>query len=82
MSQWAAEITNNPDKDYELYVELLEDDEYKARIEISYQEQLVLRVYSTEQDVSLPVNWLVRVIMMAKKELRQSLSFKPETPTE
>ena len=73
MSQWAAEITNNPDKDYELYVELLENDEYKARIEISSQEQLVLRVYNTEHDVSLPVDWLVQVIVMAKKELRQSL---------
>ena len=73
MSQWAAEITNNPDKDYELYIELLEDDEYRARIEISSQEQLVLRVYNTEQDVSLPVDWLVQVIMMAKKELRQAL---------
>ena len=73
MSQWAAEITNNPDKDYELYIELLEDDQYRARIEISSQEQLVLRVYNTEQDVSLPVDWLVQVIVMAKKELRQSL---------
>jgi hypothetical protein len=73
MSQWAAEITNNPDKDYELYVELLEDDEYRARIEISSPEQLELRVYSTEQDVSLPVDWLVQVIAMAKKALRQSL---------
>ena len=73
MSQWAAEITNNPDKDYELYVELLENDEYRARIEIASQEQLVLRVYNTEQDVSLPVDWLVQVIVMAKKELRQAL---------
>jgi hypothetical protein len=73
MSQWAAEITNNPDKDYELYIELLEDDEYRARIEISSQDQLVLRVYNTEQDVSLPVDWLVQVIVMAKKELRQAL---------
>jgi hypothetical protein len=78
MSQWAAEITNNPDKDYELYVELLEDDEYKARIEKSSQEQLVLRVYNTEQDVSLPVDWLVQVIAMAKKELRQSLRNESE----
>ena len=73
MSQWAAEITNNPDKDYELYVELLEDDTYRARIEMSSPEQLVLRVYNTEQDIFLPVDWLVQVIALAKKELRQSL---------
>jgi hypothetical protein len=81
MSQWAAEITNNPDKDYELYVELLEDDEYRARIEISSQEQLVLRVYNTEQDVSLPVDWLVQVIVMAKKELCQSLPSETQLPS-
>jgi hypothetical protein len=74
MSQWSAEITNNPDKDYDLYVELLEDDVYRARIEISSQEQLVLRVYNTEHDVILPVDWLVQVIAMAKKEFRQSIS--------
>ena len=73
MSQWAAEITNNPDKDYELYVELLEDDEHRARIELSSPEQLILRVYNTEKDVSLPIDWLVQVITMAKQEMRQAL---------
>ncbi len=73
MSQWAAEITNNPDKDYELYVELLEDDEHRARIELSSPEQLILRVYNTEKDVSLPVDWLMQVITMAKQEIRQAL---------
>jgi hypothetical protein len=81
MSQWAAEITNNPDKDYELYIELLEDDEYRARLEISPQEQLVLRVYSTEQDVSLPVDWLMQVIVTAKKELRQALPSETQPPS-
>lgn len=73
MSQWVAEITNNPDKDYDVYVELLEDDEYKARLEMSSPEQLVLRVYNTANDVSLPVDWLVQIIDMAKKEIRQAL---------
>jgi hypothetical protein len=73
MSQWVAEITNNPDKDYELYVELLEDDEHRARIELSSPEQLILRVYNTEKDVSLPVDWLMQVITMAKQEMRQAL---------
>ena len=73
MSQWAAEITNNPDKDYELYVELLEDDEHRARIELSSPEQLILRVYNSEKDVSLPADWLMQVITMAKQEMRQAL---------
>jgi len=73
MSQWVAEITNNPEKDYELYVELLEDDEYRARIEMADSASLVLRVYNTETDVVLPVDWLVHIIDLAKKEIRQSL---------
>ena len=70
MSQWVAEITNNPEKDYELYVELSEDDEYRARIEMSDPEHLVLKVYNIEQDFSLPVDWLLHIIAMAKKEMR------------
>ena len=73
MSQWVAEITNKPAKDYELYVELLEDDEYRARIEMSDSESLVLTVYNTATDVSLPVDWLLHIIDMTKKEIRQSL---------
>ena len=73
MSQWAAEITNNPEKDYELYVELLEDDEYRARIEMVDAASLVLRVYHTETDVVLPVEWPVHILDLAKKEIGPSL---------
>ena len=65
MSQWVAEITNNLDKDYDVYVELLEDDEYKARLEMSSTAQFVLRVYNTDKDVSLPIDWLLQIIDMA-----------------
>jgi hypothetical protein len=73
MSQWVAEITNNPEKNYELYVELLEDDEYRARIEMADAASLVLRVYNTDTDVVLPVDWLVHILDLAKKEIGQSL---------
>src|SRR5437870_3405507 len=77
MSQWVAEITNNPEKDYELYVELLEDDEYRARIEMADSASLVLRVYNTETDVVLPVDWLAQHIAAEMQGIHEGLG----TPT-
>ena len=59
MSQWAAEITNNPDKDYELYVELLEDDEYRARIENIFSRAACTEKSTTPNKMfPCPVDWL------------------------
>jgi hypothetical protein len=33
--RWKADLTNDPDRDYDLIVELMEDDEYRGRIERS-----------------------------------------------
>jgi len=73
MKGWTAEITNNPDNDYELYMELLEDDEYRARIERAPSAQLVLTVYGTTQAFSLPIDWLLEVVEGFKKATHPSL---------
>ena len=65
MSQWTAEITNDPARDYSLIIELLEEDEARARIERSGQE-LTLRVYG--DDVRIPIDWLKEVIEQAQKD--------------
>jgi hypothetical protein len=55
MSRWTAEITNDPERDYSLIIEILEEEQARAaraRIERSGQE-LVLRVYV--DDVQIPI---------------------------
>lgn len=66
MSRWTAEITNDPDRDYSLIIELLEDDESKARIERSGESGLTLRVYY--EDVRIPIDWLKEVLEQAQKD--------------
>ena len=65
--EWTAEITNDPDKDYELYVELLEDDHSMARIQRDADGKLELRVYSGP--VSIPGEWLIDLLQRAQKDL-------------
>lgn len=64
---WTAEITNDPGQDFRLYVELLENDEYRGRIE-RRQGQLVMVLYSAE--TAVPVDWLVRVLASAVEDLK------------
>lgn len=66
MSRWTAEITNNPEQDYSLIIELLEDDEAKARIEGNGQSGLVLRVYG--DDVRIPIDWLKGIIEQTQRD--------------
>lgn len=68
MSSWSAEITNDPEKDYDLYVELLEDDQYRGRLIRAQDGSLQLVVYSTDKNLSVPAEWLRSIIDRALAE--------------
>jgi hypothetical protein len=63
---WTAEITNDPSSDYDLYIELLENHEYRGRIE-RQGARLVLRLYSPE--AAVPVEWLIGILEQAAKDV-------------
>ena len=65
--KWSAEITNDPTRDYELYIELLESDEFRAKI-FRKDGNLVLVVYGRE-DVEIPLAWLKGLIERAEKDI-------------
>ena len=67
MSRWTAEITNDPQKDYSLVIELLKDDDAKARIERNEKSELVLRVFGSS-DVVIPIDWLKTIIEQAQRD--------------
>jgi hypothetical protein len=69
MSQWTTEITNDPERDYALYMELLEDDEAKARIERAASGEIYLRIYPSKEPVDLPGAWVRLLINDAEKLL-------------
>ena len=68
---WSAELTNNPEQEYLLYIELLEDDVYRGRIELDGEGQPILRIYPTESGTFIPGNWLKDILAKAREELSQ-----------
>ena len=64
---WTAEITNDPTRDFELYIELLENDHFRGRV-VRRDGQLVLALYDGEA-VEMPAKWLVRLLESAEHDL-------------
>jgi hypothetical protein len=68
-SDWTAEITNDPERDMELYIELLQDGEYRGRIYRDDDRSLKLKLYPTKGSVALPLKWLVELASSAELDL-------------
>jgi hypothetical protein len=66
---WTAEITNDPSRNFELYIELIEGETYRARIQRNPEGQLELHVYGTEP-FSIPAEWLAEMLSRASTDLR------------
>jgi hypothetical protein len=65
--RWTAEITNDPRKDYELYVELLEDDVSQARLQWNDRGELELVFYGGKE-TAMPAEWLIGIVQRFKSE--------------
>jgi hypothetical protein len=68
---WTADITNDPYRNSELYIELIEGENYRARIQRTPEGQLDLRVYGTEP-FSVPADWLAEILRRANNDLPSS----------
>jgi len=65
---WTADITNDRDRNMELYIELIEGNEYRCRVQRSVTGELELKVYGTEP-FSIPVDWLMDILRGATVDL-------------
>jgi hypothetical protein len=65
---WTAEITNDPRKDYELYVELLEDDVSQARLQWNDRRELELAFYGGKE-TAVPAEWLLGIVQRFMSEV-------------
>ena len=65
---WTADITNDPEHDFDLIIELLENDEYQGRIE-RQNGVLVVRFYSLP-DLTIPAVWLRQILTRAEEDLK------------
>ena len=63
---WSAEVTNDPDRDYELMIELLEDGTPRGRVYKDPAGQIILMIYKSADHVELNLNWLIDVFNQVK----------------
>ncbi len=69
MTGWLAEVTNNPDDDYNLIIEILKDDEYVGRIQ-KINNELIFYIYENKNGINIPVDWLIKILDKAKTDLQ------------
>lgn len=68
MFDWKADVGNDPDREFELVVELMEGNEYRGRLKRDDKGKIVLEVYGGDR-IQIPVKWLQGVIDRAEKEV-------------
>lgn len=70
MNKWLAEITNDPQNDYRLYIELSLDNESIGKIYRNEEKILTLEFYDMPK-ISVPLEWLCEIADRAKKDLSE-----------
>ena len=68
MDKWTADFTNNPFDDYSLIVEILYNDDDVAVIK-NGEKGLELKLYPTEEELTIPLDWLTGLFSEAQKQL-------------
>jgi hypothetical protein len=63
---WQSQFANDPRKDYELYLELLDDTQPQAKIERAADGELYLSVFGSP-DVLIPFRWLLSLADRAEE---------------
>lgn len=65
---WTTDITNDPSRDFALYVELMLGDTYVARLQRNADGLLELRYYGGDP-VTIPVDWLFGLAKRFEEEV-------------
>ena len=66
---WTAEITNDPTRDFKVYVELLADGRYRARLQRGSTGELEIVFYGGDQCL-IPWDWLSGIVARFNEETR------------
>lgn len=69
MSKWTADFTNDPFNEYEIIIEILCNDEDVAIVRQG-EHGLELKWYASHEDLTVPVEWIVGLLIEAEKRLK------------
>jgi hypothetical protein len=80
MGEWTADFVTDPLRDHALCVDLQEDGEFQARVELT-DEGCVLHVYPSADGVRVPAAWLAKLLVDVERELTEAARRRnPGTP--
>lgn len=68
-SDWLADVSNDPRRDFDLCIEISRLDEHWGTLARSESGELVLTVYQSDKPVEIPAKWLAKILMAAEKDL-------------
>jgi hypothetical protein len=63
---WSAEITNDPEQDYDLIIELLENDLPRGRLHTIQTGETILTIYPCAEKVVVDLDWVIKVMKQSK----------------
>ncbi len=66
---WTAEITNDPSRNFQVYVELLDGGRYRARLQRNPAGELEIVFYAGDQCL-IPWDWLSGIVARFSEETR------------
>ena len=68
-TKWRADITNNPNDDFNLCVEIFFDDEHVGTIKRNEQNIVEMTLHSSQREFRVPAQWLTEVLAKAMQDL-------------
>lgn len=66
-SRWSAEIVNDPNNDYELVIDIYYNESCHCAQIKRVKEGTIIKWFSSEEDLEMPLEWLQNLISEAKK---------------
>ena len=69
MAEWNADVGNDPEREYDLVIEIRKGNDYRGRVVRLESGELVLQVYPTSSGFDVPVAWLSKLLGSAEREL-------------
>ena len=69
MEKWTADYVNDPNKDFDLIVEICCNGE-EIGIIVFEENELVINIYEHKKDIKIPVGWFCKLLNDAVKQLK------------
>jgi len=67
---WTADVTNDPNRNFELYIEIMEGSHHRGRVQHNVNGEMEVVVYRGASDCHIPWQWLSEIVTRFDAETR------------